>query len=721
MRETEILRGLTKAKQNCFQTGMVPSKLDELRARAAAERDPRRRAMLESGIRDAELEAAEAAKRAPVAPQPQVTPSQMPGVAPVPVPRAVTPAIPTPAPVPAPAPAPTLQGATGALRGRAAEQLEKKYGFERGTPFVEAPRGVSKHGDKVPAMLEHGEAVLPKETVASVGAKSIQRLIEETTGRSPKQGLRGGLRAQSGVVPVDELLKDIDLNLDPAKAARPGVQPAPTPSLAAARPAASPTLTPPPAAVDPAVAAENARNARAAIDAQARAGARASTTARPAMSAAHSPGASLRQAISGKHTTTVGDLLPTKETMKRAGRGGAGFLRGTLPLAGIEGMVRGFGTGTEEYAERLGIDPPQSFAGDVGLRAAGVLSDVGASVADAGLLIPNLLQHGLNTKNWNSVRDSFADVRSRKAQPAAAQPAVDQSIAQPAATQPVQDQASVQQMFPGGVSRSTLRNGQTVYSNVDSSGQQRDYAAPYVAADGSPTKDWTKTAAYAEGVERANKDKLEAALLDIGEAARTRSGAEGEREKQGAIARTRIGLDLAQMRNGLSAGDMLTHQREMARIGQAQRTAAQEGARKDRGEMMEFLKASYADEKGNVPPGVVQGFKEFEMHWAPDPRRSPEDNRAQMIKEFRLDRQLREIAAKGLGNDDLLKSGTPIKFQKDKAKWGDFGSGGNWLNALMGGSVLRGPDGQVADYSEALNTPEMALYLDKLSKMEEKR
>ena len=96
------------------------------------------------------------------------------------------------------------------------------------------------------------------------------------------------------------------------------------------------------------------------------------------------------------------------------------------------------------------------------------------------------------------------------------------------------------------------------------------------------------------------------------------------------------------------------------------------------------------------------------MHWAPDPRRSPEDNRAQMIKEFKLDRQLRELAAKGLGNDAILQSGTPIKFQKDKAKWGDFGSGGNWLNALMRGDGWRGPNGQVVDYSEVLNAPELA-------------
>lgn len=192
MRETEILRGLTKAKQNCFQAGMVPSRLDELRARAAAEKDPRRKATIESGIRDAELEEAEAAKRAPV-------PAKTPAATPVQTLPAPQPTMPV---RPVAAPQTTLQGAAKELQGRSAESMGKKYGFERGTPFVEAPRGVSKDGDHVPAMLEHGEAVLPKETVAAVGAKSIQRLIEETTGRSPKQGLRSGLRAATGAVEV---------------------------------------------------------------------------------------------------------------------------------------------------------------------------------------------------------------------------------------------------------------------------------------------------------------------------------------------------------------------------------------------------------------------------------------------------------------------------------------------------------------------------------------
>lgn len=95
-----------------------------------------------------------------------------------------------------------------------------------------------------------------------------------------------------------------------------------------------------------------------------------------------------------------------------------------------------------------------------------------------------------------------------------------------------------------GITKRSAPGETTEYSNIDpATGRPRAYAAPYVAADGTPTADWTKTAAYAEGVKRAEKDITEAALLDIGEAARRTSGASGERERKAAIARARLRLD----------------------------------------------------------------------------------------------------------------------------------------------------------------------------------
>ena len=485
MRETEILRGLTKAKQNCFQTGMVPSRLDELRARAAAEKDPRRKASIESGIRDAELEEAEAAKRAPV-------PAKTPAATPVQTLPAPQPTMPV---QPVAAPQTTLQGAAKELQGRSAENMGKKYGFERGTPFVEAPRGVSKDGDHVPAMLEHGEAVLPKATVAAVGAKSIQRLIEETTGRSPKQGLRGGLRAQVGAVPswlepVERAWNDTDM----AKVSR--------------------------------MAMDDARN-------------------------------------SDNLATAAGHVV----------RGALA----TVPAA-LADAKRG-------YAELS--KPLQNFATTVVTPAAAT-----PAAAD-----PNELPV------YNPRAASSSQARFTQSMGPAQAVWAGKFAAEHGAPVAVRDTGH------GGITQTTLRDGRKVFSNLNSVGEERAYNAPYVAADGTPTSDWTKTRAYAEGVKRAEKDKLDAAMLDAAEGARTQSGAAGEREKQAALGRMRVGLEAARLKNGLSANDLLTHEREMLRIGQAQSAAkakAQAESRKDaQKDYEEFFKTTGYNEQETV------GFRDF--------------------------------------------------------------------------------------------------------------
>lgn len=95
-----------------------------------------------------------------------------------------------------------------------------------------------------------------------------------------------------------------------------------------------------------------------------------------------------------------------------------------------------------------------------------------------------------------------------------------------------------------GITKTIAPGKTTEYTNIDpTTGRPREYAAPYIAAAGTPTADWTKTAAYAEGVKRAERDRIEAALLDIGEAARIQGGAAGERERLAAIARGRLRLE----------------------------------------------------------------------------------------------------------------------------------------------------------------------------------
>lgn len=126
-----------------------------------------------------------------------------------------------------------------------------------------------------------------------------------------------------------------------------------------------------------------------------------------------------------------------------------------------------------------------------------------------------------------------------------------------------------------GITKRTAPGETTEYSNVDpATGRPRAYGAPYVAADGTPTTDWTKTAAYAEGVQRAEKDITEAALLDIGEAARRTSGASGERERKAAIARARLRLDptggAAARRAEVATGVTAQHLAQAARLNQLQ-------------------------------------------------------------------------------------------------------------------------------------------------------
>jgi hypothetical protein len=75
----------------------------------------------------------------------------------------------------------------------------KMPSYSRGTPFVEGPgTGTS---DSVPAMLSRGEAVLPAKTVKAMGSENIARMIEQTNGMPPKRGLRAGLGYVDGLVP----------------------------------------------------------------------------------------------------------------------------------------------------------------------------------------------------------------------------------------------------------------------------------------------------------------------------------------------------------------------------------------------------------------------------------------------------------------------------------------------------------------------------------------
>jgi hypothetical protein len=209
MKETEILRGLGKAKakhfmqaanRNKFADGMVPD-------------DPVEATNRRIRAYNAEL----AAKGMLASPQ-----AAAPAAA----------AAPAPAADPAPQPTSMFGGLRRAIQDRNSAMLK----LEHGTPFVEAPEGVPKTGDKVPAMLEHGEAVLPAETVKAVGKQNLARLIADTNGAPPQRGLRAGAGYEGGY--VDKAKAALGSVVDKAKALV-----TPTPAAAPAAPAAPVTAT----------------------------------------------------------------------------------------------------------------------------------------------------------------------------------------------------------------------------------------------------------------------------------------------------------------------------------------------------------------------------------------------------------------------------------------------------------------------------------------------
>lgn len=94
----------------------------------------------------------------------------------------------------------------------------------------------------------------------------------------------------------------------------------------------------------------------------------------------------------------------------------------TLPAA-AQSVNEGYTTPTEVYARRLGIDPKaeQSFLGDVGVRAAGVMSDFGANMLDFGTSVVNAIKPGQPVEPFNDIVRRLDGVQ-RPGAPAAVTP-----------------------------------------------------------------------------------------------------------------------------------------------------------------------------------------------------------------------------------------------------------------------------------------------------------
>lgn len=131
----------------------------------------------------------------------------------------------------------------------------------------------------------------------------------------------------------------------------------------------------------------------------------------------------VRNALNGPNTTSLGNVAKgVGRAATNVARASAGALEGLptlavrvgLPAAGIKAAYDGFNTPTEDYAKRVGVNPPKTFTGDMAVRGAGVMSDVGANIINGMALPYNLAKNGLDTDRWYDYKDNFADAAARK-------------------------------------------------------------------------------------------------------------------------------------------------------------------------------------------------------------------------------------------------------------------------------------------------------------------
>lgn len=175
---------------------------------------------------------------------------------------------------------------------------------------------------------------------------------------------------------------------------------------------------------------------------------------------------------------------------------GLGKFHGVGSMLG--GAAVGFNTPTEQYAERMGLDPnaDRGVLAETGIRAAGVLSDVGnaASFGILGRRFPD--QQRINAENELAVQQKrFADWNAKKNQPAVNTP---RDTENPFNTAPSKETTS-QNEKTNAVSNSNdpyqiQQNGNSFsYANPHAAAQARANGVPELATSGfanvKPTHD----------------------------------------------------------------------------------------------------------------------------------------------------------------------------------------------------------------------------------------
>lgn len=446
----------------------------------------------------------------------------------------------TPAPAPVAQPAQPsgglFQGAVRTLRGRAA-QIDKATGYAQGGVAVvkgpgtgtsdDIPVSLNAGGERMNINVSNGEglAVLPAKTMQHPEAIDAVNTIIETTNGKPPRGLKAGASYAVGTAGLID--DEVRARAAQARVTTPTPAPAPTATATAAGPNMAPELEIPAEKPAPNAVRRMADKVAEKVG-YSRAAPATATPAAPTARVAEAPLSrvgSIRQAISGKNATTVGDVIrKTKDvvTGPRAAQTGAGMLRAGSVAAGLEGAYRGLNTDTDDYYARTGIDReatvvPQAVK-DTGVRALGVLSDVGASAINGVMLPANLLTHGLDTDKWYDYRDNFADVAAKKENafvptpvkpaPEAVEPGAQErtfSAGKPGAAAPAPTTAAGADTAPtNDIQRRTIRgaNGQPQTEFYG-----KDVKQTYTGADGKPTTNWEDTKDYKEAIERNKSER----------------------------------------------------------------------------------------------------------------------------------------------------------------------------------------------------------------------
>lgn len=450
----------------------------------------------------------------------------------------------TPAPAPVAQPAQPsgglFQRAVRTLRGRAA-QIDMATGYAQGGVAVvkgpgtgtsdDIPISLNAGGERMNINVSNGEglAVLPAKTMQHPEAIDAVNTIIETTNGKPPRGLKAGASYAVGTAGLID--DEVRARAAQARVTTPTPAPAPTATATAAGPNMAPELEIPAEKPAPNAVRRMADKVAEKVG-YSRAAPATATPAAPTARVAEAPLSrvgSIRQAISGKNATTVGDVIrKTKDvvTSPRAAQTGAGMLRAGSVAAGLEGAYRGLNTDTDDYYARTGIDReatvvPQ-IVKDLGVRGLGVLSDVGASAINGVMLPANLLTHGLDTDKWYDYRDNFADVAAKKENalvptpvkpaPEAVEPGAQErtfSAGKPGAAAPAPTTAAEADTRPNAPPANDIqrRSIRTPDGRTQTEFYGKDVKQTYTGADGKPTTDWKDTKDYKEAIERNKSER----------------------------------------------------------------------------------------------------------------------------------------------------------------------------------------------------------------------